>query len=54
MDMGVPGYLLSDTMNLSVAQRLLRLLCPECRKEVKRSDTNQWKHQVARGYCISL
>lgn len=32
-DMGVPIYLLSDTLNLSVAQRLLRLLCPHCKKE---------------------
>jgi uncharacterized protein (TIGR00661 family) len=32
-DMGVPVYLLSDTLNLSVAQRLLRLLCPHCKKE---------------------
>jgi type II secretory ATPase GspE/PulE/Tfp pilus assembly ATPase PilB-like protein len=31
--MGVPVYLLSDTLNLSVAQRLLRLLCPHCKKE---------------------
>lgn len=34
-DMGVPAYLLSGTLNLSVAQRLVRLLCPHCKKEVK-------------------
>jgi len=35
VDMGIPAYLLSDTLNLTVAQRLLRLLCPYCKKEEK-------------------
>jgi type IV pilus assembly protein PilB len=35
IDMGIPSFLIADTLNLSVAQRLLRLLCPECKhKEV--------------------
>ncbi|MEO1032268.1 MAG: GspE/PulE family protein [Bacteroidota bacterium] len=34
MDMGVPGFLIAETINLSVAQRLLRLLCDSCKKEV--------------------
>ena len=33
VDMGVPPYLLAGTINLSMAQRLLRLLCPKCKKE---------------------
>lgn len=33
-DMGIPGYLLASTLNLAVAQRLVRLLCPECKKKV--------------------
>lgn len=32
-DMGVPAYLLANTINLSVAQRLVRALCPHCKKE---------------------
>ncbi|MBL4755239.1 MAG: type II/IV secretion system protein [Flavobacteriales bacterium] len=32
-DMGVPAYLLANTMNISIAQRLIRLLCPDCRTE---------------------
>jgi type IV pilus assembly protein PilB len=32
-DMGIPTYLLSDTLNLSVAQRLVRLLCPHCKQK---------------------
>lgn len=34
IDMGIPGYLLASTLNLAVAQRLVRKLCPGCRKEV--------------------
>lgn len=33
VDMGVPSYLISSTLNLSVAQRLVRLLCPDCKKQ---------------------
>lgn len=32
-DMGIPGYLIASTLTLAVAQRLVRLLCPECRLE---------------------
>jgi type IV pilus assembly protein PilB len=32
VDMGVPAYLLANTLNMSVAQRLLRRLCPACKK----------------------
>ncbi|MCJ8212043.1 GspE/PulE family protein [Mucilaginibacter sp. RS28] len=33
IDMGVPSFLLANTLNTSVAQRLIRLLCPECRQQ---------------------
>lgn len=33
IDMGVPSFLVANTLNLSVAQRLVRLLCPECKKK---------------------
>jgi general secretion pathway protein E/type IV pilus assembly protein PilB len=32
-DMGVPSFLLAATLNTSVAQRLLRLLCSECKEK---------------------
>lgn len=32
-DMGVPPFLIASTLNTSVAQRLVRLLCPVCRTE---------------------
>lgn len=34
IDMGIPSYLIAETLNLSVAQRLLRKLCSECKMEV--------------------
>lgn len=34
MDMGIPPYLIASTLKLSVAQRLVRILCPKCKKEV--------------------
>lgn len=33
IDMGVPPFLVADTLNLSVAQRLVRLLCPVCKEK---------------------
>ena len=33
IDMGVPPFLLASTINTTVAQRLLRLLCTECKEE---------------------
>lgn len=32
-EMGISPYLQSETINLYVAQRLVRLLCPECKKK---------------------
>ncbi len=32
LDMGIPPYLLASTLKLSVAQRLVRVLCPKCKK----------------------
>ena len=34
IDMGVPPFYISDTLNVSVAQRLVRLLCDNCKKEM--------------------
>ncbi|MFO0355309.1 MAG: GspE/PulE family protein [Sphingobacteriaceae bacterium] len=34
VDMGIPPYLLSNTFNLSVAQRLVRILCTQCKKQI--------------------
>jgi general secretion pathway protein E/type IV pilus assembly protein PilB len=34
LDMGVPPFLLANTINLTIAQRLIRLLCPHCKRKV--------------------
>jgi type IV pilus assembly protein PilB len=33
-DMGIPSYLIASTLTLAVAQRLVRLLCPDCKSPV--------------------
>ncbi|UJH68653.1 GspE/PulE family protein [Allomuricauda sp. SCSIO 65647] len=35
IDMGVPPFLIASTLNMSVAQRLIRKLCVHCKKEEK-------------------
>jgi type IV pilus assembly protein PilB len=32
IDMGIPSFLVANTLNTTAAQRLLRLLCPACKK----------------------
>jgi len=39
IDMGVPSYLIASTLRTSVAQRLVRILCPSC-KGKRRFDAN--------------
>jgi general secretion pathway protein E/type IV pilus assembly protein PilB len=34
IDMGVPPFLIADTMNCTIAQRLVRVLCTHCKQEV--------------------
>ncbi|KQR70887.1 GspE/PulE family protein [Pedobacter sp. Leaf176] len=33
IDMGIPGFLVANTLNTTIAQRLVRLLCPACKKK---------------------
>lgn len=35
IDMAIPDYLIAATLNVAVAQRLVRLLCPFCKKPAK-------------------
>ncbi|MBC8193640.1 MAG: Flp pilus assembly complex ATPase component TadA, partial [FCB group bacterium] len=37
-DMGVDSYLVSSTVRAILAQRLIRLLCPRCKKQVEKTD----------------
>jgi len=38
IDMGIPPFLVANTLNTSVAQRLVRLLCPHCRDKQEFSE----------------
>ncbi|WP_306293667.1 GspE/PulE family protein [Winogradskyella forsetii] len=59
VDMGVPAFLIAETLNVSVAQRLLRKLCPSCKvlhdfnaNELPRNYSVPFKiteHYVAKG-----
>lgn len=41
IDMGVPKYLISDALICSIAQRLVRLLCPNCKVKYKPSSSER-------------
>ena len=41
IEMGIPPYLISSTLNAVVAQRLLRKLCPKCRKRIELKEGNK-------------
>ncbi|MEM1340497.1 MAG: GspE/PulE family protein [Bacteroidota bacterium] len=45
IDMGIPPFLIASTLNMSVAQRLVRKLCTSCRKEVPLQ-----KEQLPKGF----
>lgn len=40
IDMGIPPYLLSDTINITAAQRLVRVLCNSCKSSKELSPTD--------------
>jgi type IV pilus assembly protein PilB len=46
IDMGIPPFLLANTINSSVAQRLLRKLCNKCKTEVP-FDSKDWPKTVS-------
>jgi general secretion pathway protein E len=43
IDLGVPGYLINSTLLGVMAQRLVRTLCPHCKKAVEAPDDDAWK-----------
>ena len=46
LDMGVPAFLLSATLNVIIAQRLVRRICENCKKEVPVDDSTARKLKV--------
>ena len=47
IDLGVPGYLLNSTLLGVMAQRLVRTLCPHCKKPVEPPDDDTWRALTA-------
>jgi general secretion pathway protein E len=49
LDIGVPPYLINSTLLGVMGQRLVRTLCPHCRKPaaVEGNDETSWTHLVA-------
>jgi type IV pilus assembly protein PilB len=45
IDMGIPPFLLANTINTSVAQRLIRKLCTSCKAE-QPTDLKDWPRSV--------
>lgn len=39
IDMGVPPFLIANTLNTTVAQRLVRILCPNCKRKEPLSES---------------
>ncbi|TCD08614.1 type II/IV secretion system protein, partial [Pedobacter frigidisoli] len=52
MDMGIPGFLLANMLNTTVAQRLIRLLCPFCKAE-EEFDEAQYPRQFKASIKLS-
>ncbi len=44
LDMDIPAFLIADTLNLSVAQRLIRILCPDCKTQ--HTDKSQYNSYI--------
>ena len=51
-DMGVHPYLLSGTLILCAAQRLIRLLCPDCKKEAELTESER-EQVYGKGAAVS-
>ena len=52
LDLGVPHYLIQSTLTGVVAQRLVRTLCPHC-KRATAQDPDEWR-VITRGWDIPL
>lgn len=52
IDMGIPPFLIANTLNTTVAQRLIRLLCPQC-KRTKELDTSIYPKQFVPFFEVS-
>ncbi|WP_443946603.1 GspE/PulE family protein [Pedobacter sp. AW1-32] len=51
IDMGIPAFLLANTLNTSIAQRLVRLLCPFCKEEAD-FDTHRYPRHFKAPFSV--
>jgi len=49
LDLGIEAFLVANALNLIVAQRLVRLLCPSCKKSVTPTPTQNMKMGASLG-----
>ena len=49
LDLGTEPFLLASTLNMVIAQRLVRILCPKCKEEVPISSLTRKKISEVRG-----
>ena len=54
MDMGVEPYLVASSLEAVLAQRLVRVLCPECKTEDRSSKALIYKEQIGLGFHVPL
>ena len=45
VDMGVEPYLVASSLEMVMAQRLVRLICPDCREEFEPEDPEALRHE---------
>lgn len=45
VDMGIEPYLVSSSVEMVVAQRLVRLICPQCKAKVPQEEVDKLKHE---------
>ena len=53
IDMGVPSFLIASTLNISIAQRLVRKLCDNCKKE-EQTSVDSKLHNTLKSHFIAV
>lgn len=46
IDMGIEPFLIASSVLAFIAQRLVRLICPECKEEIAPTELDYWKKRV--------
>ena len=54
VDMGIEPYLVASSLEMVLAQRLVRLICPHCREEVPPGDVDAVEAEIDGGGAFAL